>query len=223
MKATVLRDQATTPDGRLMTLHEHDGALMISVGGVDLMSTRRHHSEERLAELTTRRLKKQSRPRLLIGGLGMGFTLRAALAGLGPEARVVVAELMPAVVAWNLDPAYGLGADALADRRVELVTGDVIDLLARNPAAYDAIILDIDNGASGLSTGSNSRLYSPAGLGLAKAALRPHGCLAIWSAGDDPAFVERMQRSGLVVTVERARTHATGGGWVTLFFGSAPP
>ncbi len=222
MKATVLRDQATTPDGRLMTLHEHDGALMIRVGGVELMSTRRHHSEERLAELTIRRLKKQSRPRLLIGGLGMGFTLRAALAGLGPEARVVVAELMPAVVAWNLDPAYGLGADALADRRVELVTGDVIDLLAKNPAAYDAIILDVDNGASGLSTGSNSRLYSPAGLGLAKAALRPHGCLAIWSAGDDPAFVERMQRSGLVVTVERVRTHATGGGWVTLFFGSAP-
>jgi len=97
----------------------------------------------------------------------------------------------------------------------------VIDLLAKHPAAYDAIILDVDNGASGLSTGSNSRLYSSAGLGLAGAALRPGGCLAIWSAGDDPAFVERMRRSGFSVTVERARTHATGGGWVTLFLGTA--
>jgi spermidine synthase len=221
MKATVLRDQATTPDGRPMTLHEHDGDFTIRVGGVELMSTRQHHSEERLAEMATARLKKRPRPRVLIGGLGMGFTLRAALARLGPEARVVVAELMPAVVAWNLDPAYGLGADALADRRVELVTGDVIDLLAKHPAAYDAIILDVDNGASGLSTGSNSRLYSSAGLGLAGAALRPGGCLAIWSAGDDPTFVERMRRSGFAVTVERARTHATGGGWVTLFLGTA--
>jgi spermidine synthase len=221
MKATVLRDQATTPDGRTMTLHEHDGDFTIRVGGVELMSTRQHHSEERLAEMAAARLKKRPRPRVLIGGLGMGFTLRAALARLGPEARVVVAELMPAVVAWNLDPAYGLGADALADRRVELVTGDVIDLLAKHPAAYDAIILDVDNGASGLSTGSNSRLYSSAGLGLAGAALRPGGCLAIWSAGDDPAFVERMRRSGFSVTVERARTHATGGGRVSLFLGTA--
>ena len=167
MKATILRDEATTPDGKRMTLHEHDGAFTIRVGGVELMSTRQHHSEERLAELACRQVRGRRRPRLLIGGLGMGFTLRAALAQLGPDATVVVAELMPAVIAWNQNPAYGLGCDALADPRVEIIAGDVAEVLERSRGGFDAIILDVDNGASGLSAESNGPLYTETEIGRA--------------------------------------------------------
>jgi spermidine synthase len=221
MKATILRDEATTPDGKRMTLHEHDGAFTIRVGGVELMSTRQHHSEERLAELACAQVRRRGRPRLLIGGLGMGFTLRAALAQLGPDATVVVAELMPAVIAWNQNPAYGLGGDALADPRVKIIPADVAEVLERSRGGFDAIILDVDNGASGLSTDSNGLLYTEAGLAMTRRSLKPGGCLAVWSAGDDPAFVERMNRGGFDVTVERARTHATGGSWNALFIGVA--
>lgn len=221
MKATILRDEATTPDGKRMTLHEHDGAFTIRVGGVELMSTRQHHSEERLAELACAQVRQRGRPRLLIGGLGMGFTLRAALARLGPDATVVVAELMPAVIAWNQNPAYGLGGDAMADPRVEIITGDVAEVLARSRGGFDAIILDVDNGASGLSADSNGLLYTEAGLAMTKRALKPSGCLAVWSSGPDAAFVERMSRGGFDVTVERARTYATGGSWNALFIGVA--
>jgi spermidine synthase len=217
MKATILRDEATTPDGKQMTLHEHDGAFTIRVGGVELMSTRQHHSEERLAELACAHVRRRRRPRLLIGGLGMGFTLRAALAQLGPDATVVVAELMPAVIAWNRNPAYKLGGDALADPRVEIVTGDVADVLEQARGGFDAIILDVDNGASGLTADSNGSLYTGSGLAMTRAALKPGGCLAVWSAGNDPAFAERLRHGGFDVTVERARTHATGGSWNTLF------
>jgi spermidine synthase len=218
MKPTILRDQVTTADGRLMTLHEHDGEFLIRIAGVELMSSRQHHSEERLAELACAHVRSAA-ARVLIGGLGMGFTLRAALANLGPDAAVVVVELMPAVIRWNQTPEYGLGADALADPRVEVVEGDVTDVLRRNRAGFDAIILDVDNGADGLTAASNGRLYEPAGLSMTRAALRPGGCLAIWSAGDDPAFVDRMRRCGWEVTVERARTHSGGGSWNWLFIG----
>jgi len=221
MKPTLLRAQATTPDGRIMSLHEHDGALSIRVAGVELMSTRQHHSEERLAELACARVRSRPRPRVLIGGLGLGFTLRAVLAQLGPAGHATVVELMPAVIEWNRDPAFNLAADALADPRAETIVGDVADVLEAGRGRFDAIILDVDNGASGLSMGSNSRLYAASGLATARAALAPGGCLAVWSADDDPAFVERMRRAGYDVMVERARTHATGGGWTSLFIGVA--
>jgi spermidine synthase len=220
MKKTILLDQATTPDGRPMTLHEHDGVFMIRVDGVELMSTRQHHSEEKLAELACARIGKQSGgAKVLIGGLGLGFTLRAALAALGPDATVVVVELMPAVIRWNEKPEYGLGADAMADPRVEVVAGDVVDVLKKSRSQFDAIILDVDNGASGLTAVANSRLYSATGLAMIRSALRPAGCLAVWSADADPAFVERMGQGGFAVTVERARTHPTGGSWNSLFIG----
>jgi spermidine synthase len=219
MKPTILRDQATTPDGSPLTLHEHDGVFTIRVGGVELMSSRQHHSEERLAELACAGLRGHPTPRVCVGGLGMGFTLRAALSRLDAAATVVVVELMPAVVTWNQTPEYGLGGDALADARVELVVDDVADVLRRSRGGFDAVILDVDNGAAGLSIAANDRLYGPAGLALAKAALRPGGCLAVWSSADDPAFAERMRRSGFAVTTERARVHAGGGGWTTLFIG----
>lgn len=218
MKPTILRDTATTPDGTPLTLHERDGMFTIRVGSIELMSNRQHHSEERLAELACEGLRGRPRGRVLIGGLGMGFTLRAALGRLGADAEVVVAELIPAVIRWNQNPAYGLGADALADPRVEVVEGDVVDVL-RGGSRFDAVILDVDNGASGLSVASNDRLYSVTGLTRAAAALRPGGCLAVWSATDDPAFAGRMGRAGFTVAVERARVHAGGGGWTTLFLG----
>ena len=220
MKKTILRDQAKTPDGKPMTLHEHDGVFMIRIDGVELMSTRQHHSEERLAELACAHLRTQSpAARVLIGGLGLGFTLRAALKNLPPDATVVVVELMPAVIRWNLQAEYGLGADALADPRVEVVTGDVADVLKKGRGQFDAIILDVDNGASGLTAAANSRLYSAAGLSSARSALKPRGCLAVWSADDDPAFVKRMEQGGFAVTVERSRTHPTGGSLNFLFIG----
>ena len=220
MKKTILLDQATTPDGRPMTLHEHDGVFMIRVDGVELMSTRQHHSEEKLAELACAHLQTRTfAASVLIGGLGLGFTLRAALQNLGPNAAVVVVELMPDVIRWNEKPDYKLSADAIADPRVEVIAGDVVDVLKKCRGQFDAIILDVDNGASGLTVAANSRLYSTSGLAMIRAALRPDGCLAVWSADADPAFVERMGQGGFTVTVERARTHATGGSWNTLFIG----
>ncbi len=222
MKPTILRDQALTPDGEVMTLHEHDGAFTIRVAGIVLMSTRQHHSEERLASLACEPLRETRAARVLIGGLGFGFTLRAALGILAADAAVVVAELMPAVIEWNRDPAYGLAGDALDDPRVETVVGDVAALL-RQRATFDAVILDVDNGAVGLTTTDNDRLYSPAGLARAREALRPGGTLAVWSATRDRAFAERMRRCGFSVTTERARVHAGGGSWNDLFIGRRDP
>lgn len=218
MKPTIERGRAVTPDGHTLTLHERDGAFSIRVDGVELMSTRQHHSEERLAELACEHVRGKTGARVLVGGLGMGFTLRAALASLRPDARVTVAELVPAVIAWNTEPAYGLGADALADPRVEIVTADVADVIARR-SGFDVIMLDVDNGADGLTSASNDGLYSAAGLAAAKAALAPGGCLAVWSATDDPAFTRRMERSGFAVTAEHARLHAGGGSRASLFIG----
>jgi spermidine synthase len=222
MKPTVLLDRATTPDGAEMTLHERDGVLTIRVAGVELMSSRQHHSEERLAELACAGLRDRPGTRVLVGGLGMGFTLRTTLSHLAADAVVVVAELMPAVIRWNRAVEYALGADALADPRVELVEGDVADVLRAARGRFDAVILDVDNGADGLTVAANDGLYAPAGLAAARAALRPGGRLAVWSAGDDPAFAERLSRAGFAVTVERARVHAGGGGWTTLFLGRVP-
>jgi len=219
MKPTILRDQATTPDGRPLTLHEHDGAFTIRVGGVELMSSRQHQSEERLAELACTAIARRPQARVLVGGLGMGFTLRRCLACLAADARVVVAELVPAVVRWNRDPAYGLGADALADPRVTVVERDVVELLRGESRGFDAVILDVDNGAEGLVAAGNDRLYSVHGLERLAIALRPGGVLAVWSTADDPAFVERMRRAGFAPTVERARVHAAGGPAASLFLG----
>lgn len=218
MKPTIERGRATTPDGRLLSLHEHDGDFLIRVDGVELMSTRQHHSEERLADLACGGACDVPAARVLIGGLGMGFTLRAALAALRPDARVTVAEVMPAVIAWNRDPALGLGADAIGDPRVAVIAADVADVLAR-PGGWHAIILDVDNGADGLTMAANDRLYTPAGLAAAKAALVPGGSLAVWSAADDPAFVRRLERAGFRVSTERSPVHRGGGGRACLVLG----
>ncbi len=221
MKPTILRAEATTDDGRLMTLHEHDGDFQISVAGVPLMSTRQHLSERRLAEVACDHMRSLPAPRLLIGGLGLGFTLKAALEGLGPEAKVTVAELLPAVVEWNRNPDYGLAGTALDDPRVELVVGDVAEVIEEQRAGFDAILLDVDNGASELTTASNRELYQTRSLQLAKAALRKGGCVVVWSADNDPAFIERMERVGFNVTTERVAAYPGGKLFNFLFVGLA--
>ena len=220
MKPTRLLDRATTPDGIPITLHEHDGTLSIRVGGTELMSARQHHSEERLAELACAGLRDRGRAAVLIGGLGLGFTLRETLRHVGPDATVVVAELVPAVIDWNRNPAYRLAADVIDDPRVEIVEGDVADLLAESRGRFDSIMLDVDNGASGLTAAANDALYVATGLGAARAALKPRGRLAVWSAGDDRRFVARMEEAGFDVEVVKARTHPTGGSWNSLFIGT---
>lgn len=221
MKPSILLDQAKTPDGTVMALYEHDGTYAIRVGGVELMSTRRHASEEKLAELVCSAVRSRPKARILIGGLGFGFTLRAALNNLESSATVVVSELMQCVVDWNKNPVYNLAADALRDRRVEIEQTDVTRLIATAGGTYDGIILDVDNGPAGLTTASNDKLYGLHGLQIARGALRPGGVLGIWSASASPPFAKLMGKAGFNVQVERATAHTNGGGWHTLFIGTA--
>lgn len=210
-------ESATAPDGSVLELFEHDGAYLLRVNGAELMSSRRHQSEDALATLTCATLRERSGVQVLIGGLGLGFTLKAALAVLPADARVVVSELVPAVTEWNRNPAYALAAEALHDPRVEVRHGDVAQLLAERPGAFDAILLDVDNGAIALFENANARLYQARGIRLALHALKPDGWLGYWSAEDDPGFAGQLQEAGLVVTVTRVRAHDTAGPWHPLF------
>ena len=181
------------------------------VDGNELMSSRVGGSEEALATMTLDRLRTPS-PHILIGGYGMGFTLRAALERLGPDARVTVAELVPEIIAWARGPMASLTAGGLDDPRVELMMGDVVAAIAAAPKRYDAILLDVDNGPSGLSREDNNQLYSLRGLAKAKAALRPQGVLAVWSAAPDAAFTRRLQDSGFSVEQVTVRARSNGKG-----------
>lgn len=210
-------DRATAPDGTELTLYRHDGAYTIRIGAVELMSTRRRHSEERFAALACAPLRDRAGAQVLVGGLGFGFTLRAALEALAADAHVVVAELVEAVIRWNQSPEYPLAGPALRDPRVELRHADVADVLRERPGRFDAILLDVDNGAEALTTAGNAALYRDAGIREAAAALRPDGRLAYWSADDDPAFERALRRVGLAVEATRVRAHATSGGRHTLY------
>jgi spermidine synthase len=180
----------------------------IRVGTIELMNNRLRGSEEALASLTCARLHDRPRARVLIGGLGMGFTLRAALEGLGRQASVVVAELVPAVAAWARGPLSNLFAGSLDDPRVELRVEDVSRAIQSGPAQYDAILLDVDNGPEGLTRRTNDRLYDIWGLKRARYALRPRGILAVWSGGPDRKFKARLKRSAFAV--DEMRMHANG-------------
>jgi spermidine synthase len=219
MKKWTSVDTALMPDGRTMSLNEHDGSYSVRVDGADLMSTRRHASEEKVAELACAQAADIRGARVLIGGLGFGFTLRAALAALAADATVVMAEIVPAVVAWNRNPSFNLAADAMADPRVIVLQKDVADVIRESRGGFDSIILDVDNGPAALSTEGNYRLYDSKGLHLTRAALRPGGCVAIWSAAPDPAFEKLMARAGFAVEVRRCRAHANSGGWHIIFVG----
>jgi spermidine synthase len=221
VKKTERLDEAVAPDGTVLTLFRHDDAYFIRVDGVELMSSRRHHSEERLAELCCASLGKSSEARVLIGGLGLGFTLRAALRSLPAGARVVVAEIVGKVIEWNANPDYPFAGDALNDARVELRQGDVADLIAAGARQFDAIMLDVDNGADALTTKSNARLYGSAGIQQAVRALRPGGRLGYWLSQPDPEFAEALRATGLVVETHKVRAHTTAGGYYTLYVARA--
>lgn len=211
MKKFEQLDRTTSPDGTVLTLHRHDDAYYIRADGVELMSTRRHHSEERLAQLVCAPLRQTAGPQVLIGGLGFAFTLRAALRALGADAHVLVVELLAAVIRWNRNVEYGLGAAALADPRVTLRHDDVAHVLAASPGRFHGIMLDVDNGTDALTNARNARLYRDKGIRTAAAALRPGGRLAYWSAGADPELARALRRAGLTVDVTSARAHATAG------------
>jgi len=217
MKKFERLEQATAPDGTVLTLYRHDGAYYIRVDGVELMSTRRHHTEDALAELVCAPLDQRANARVLIGGLGLGFTLRASLRLLSSTATVTVAELIPGVIEWNRNPEYALAHESLNDPRVDLRIGDVGELLSVSPATFDGIMLDVDNGAGALTTAGNARLYTRGGIETAAAALRPGGRLAYWSAEPDAAFEKSLRAVGLEVETKRVRAHESSGGNYTLF------
>ncbi len=203
---------APTPDSQgELRLMRRDAEFSIIIGGNELMNSRLGGSEAALASLTCERLRARGAPRLLIGGLGMGFTLRAALAELGPNARIIVAELIPAVVAWARGPLADLFNDSLADPRVEIIEADVASLIASAHGDYDAILLDVDNGPSGLVSRANDGLYAPSGLAAAARALRPGGVFAVWSAAPDEAFGRRLCRTGFTVSESKVRAYGTRG------------
>ena len=217
MKPLERLGEARTPNGSTIALYRHDGAYLIRADGVELMSTRRHLSEDRLAEVACASLKDVPGARVLIGGLGLGFTLRAALRELRDDAEVVVAEFLAEVIAWNADPSYDLSAEAMRDPRVRVVHDDVVNVLRDNAGAFDAIMLDTDNGPDGLLMSENAPLYSSYGIGLTIAALRGAGPIVYWSVGDDTKFVHELRRSKLAVETLRVRAHATTGPMHTLY------
>ncbi len=208
-----LLDSALVPgDGETLCLYRRGSEFSIRLAGGELMNSRAHGSEEALAELACARLAGQDKATVLIGGLGMGYTLAAALQRLGPRARVVVAELLPAVVVWNRGVLAGLAGQPLTDPRVSVQEMDVARILQTARQAYDAILLDVDNGPEGLTHAGNDWLYSRAGLQAARAALKPSGILAVWSASPDAAFSRLLRQSGFAVEEITARARGRKGG-----------
>lgn len=220
MKPWVLIGQTIAPDGTDLSLTLRDGEYVILADGKSLMSSRMHGSEEALATFACARLRGLSDPRVLVGGLGMGFTLRATLDHLPRGASVEVAELLPAVVEWNRGPLGPLADHPLKDRRVRVEPGDVAVTLRSNMNAYDAILLDVDNGPAAFATAGNAGLYDNAGVAAAYAALRERGVLAVWSAREDRKFEKRLRYAGFRVQVESVRGRLKKGGpHHTIFLG----
>ena len=200
------------PDGGELILYRRGGEFMIRVDGRELMSSRTHGSEDVLAELACAGLKDLEAPRVLVGGLGLGFTLRAALDVLPSAARVVVAEIVPAVVEWNRGPVGPLAGRPLEDHRVAVVVKDVGAVLRRTKERFDAILLDVDNGPAALTRKGNHGLYVETGLVATRAALRPGGVLAVWSAAPDDVFVRRLERARFAVSTHVVPARGIGGG-----------
>jgi spermidine synthase len=203
---------ARIPGGAEMRLYRRGADHMILVDRDELMSTRMSGSEEALARMTAERLGDRPHQHWLIGGYGMGFTLRAALEVLPADAKVTVAELVPEIVAWAEAPMAALTGTSLQDPRVRIHLGDVAEVIAATSAGFDAILLDVDNGPDALVRPENDALYSPAGLARTRAALRPGGLLSIWSAAPDPRFSRTLAAAGFTVEEEVARARANGKG-----------
>ena len=192
MKPTVRIAAARTPDGGEMLLYQHGRDFSIKINGQDLMLSRQHESELELARLGCAHLAGRKAPSVLIGGLGMGYTLRQALDMLSPHAQVVVGELLSAVVEWNREFLGELNGRPLEDERVELKTGDIVELISRSMNRFDAILLDVDNGPGVMTDSGNRRLYGQDGIQACRRALRKQGCLAVWSAEPSKKFEQLM-------------------------------
>jgi len=209
-------EEIATPSGAagmsVMALMQRGKEFVIRVDGRELMSNTSHASEDALAELACQRLEECPAARVLIGGLGMGFTLAAALRGLGEGGHVVVAELVPAVVRWNRGPLGSFAGKPLDDARTEVFVGDVAELIRTPPSPWSAILLDVDNGPTGLTRFTNNWLYTSAGLDASFAALEPGGILGIWSAFPDEGFTRRMRRAGFDTEVVDVRSRGAKGG-----------
>jgi spermidine synthase len=206
-------DTARVPGADIeLRLMRRGAEFSMMLGPNELMNSRLSGSEEALATLACRRIEAVKRPHLLIGGLGMGFTLRAALAVLGPEARVVVAELVPAVIAWAQGPMAEIFGASLDDPRASIRSADVVDVIQSHASAFDAILLDVDNGPEGLIRKANDALYNLKGLKTIRRALRPGGVLAVWSSGPDSQFTKRLRDAGFDVNevAVRATTKRSG-------------
>jgi spermidine synthase len=202
-----------------LRLMQRGAEFSMMLGQNELMNSRLSGSEEALATLACKRIEAVQRPHLLIGGLGMGFTLRAALTVLDAHARITVAELVPAVVAWARGPMAELFGDSLVDVRASIVTADVIDVIQAHPSAFDAILLDVDNGPEGLIRKANDALYTIKGLARIHRALRPGGVLAVWSSGPNTSFTKRLRDAGFAVNEVgvRATTKRSGAHHVIWF------
>jgi spermidine synthase len=202
--------ETRAPDGTPLALTRRDDEYMILASGKPLMTSRMHGSEDTLATLGCRDLPPRA-PRVLIGGLGMGFTLRSALDLLPADALVVVAELVPAVVEWNRGPLGPLAGHPLDDPRVRIDMRDVGDVIRSSTAVFDAILLDVDNGPDAFTLAGNASLYGDAGIAAARRALKPGGALAVWATEEDKRFVQRLGRAGFAAATERVRARAGRG------------
>lgn len=204
--------QTQSPDGSIVKLVRRDDEYIMLADGEILMSSRMHGSEESLATLACQRARALKRPCVLIGGLGMGFTLRATLDLLPTDATVVVVELIPAVVEWNRGALAALAGNPLNDKRVQVETGDVAVTLRSRPNRFDAVLLDVDNGPAALTSSMNAGLYNERGIAAARAALKMDGVLAVWSAQEDHKFEQRLRRGKFDVQVQHVRGRLKKGG-----------
>ena len=211
MKRLVEIDRSPVPGGKEMVLYRRNDDFVVFVDGHELMGSRAHSSEEQLSTLACEGLRAVAAARVLVGGLGMGFTLRAALRKLSDDARVDVAELVPAVVRWNRGVLAPLAGAPLEDARVHVIEQDVAQVVKEADSLYDAILLDVDNGPMALSAPANARLYDDAGVTRALRALCPGGVLAVWSTSDHRAFTDRLARAGFTTRIERPTARLGGG------------
>lgn len=217
-----LIDEATLPSGEVLTLTQESGYFMVRADGMPLMSNMAHYSEEYMAVIGCEGLKDKPDARVLVGGLGMGYTARSALDQLGPSGTVVVSEISPTLVEWNRGPLADLADRPLEDPRCELAVGDLVEYIAAEPDPFDAILIDTDHGPDSYCADGNVRLYSRKGLARLRDALKPGGTLVVWSAYQIPSFRHALKRAGLKDDVYRVRSRGTKGGKHTLYIGRKP-
>jgi len=199
--------ETRTPDGSRFSLHEHDGEYFLKLNGRQLMGSNATVSEILLADLACGFRQPEGRPRVLIGGLGLGFSLQRVLEVCGPQAEVEVAELLADVIAWNREFLQELNGRLLDDPRVKVLATDVFERIRKPASGYDAILLDVDNGPTSFVQKKNSRIYNRDGLSLIRKALRPGGRVAFWSADKEPAFLAQLGRAGFIAAEHEAKSH----------------